>query len=114
MTLLLCSFVVVYRKKNKKRRKLRARRKRQGCSLNPGLGIAERAQQRHLKKEHEKTTTQNKEAINDKRRHKNLTIPVRDHTHKKKNTPRGVSLSRRFATTALPPYYTGTQVLPFP
>jgi hypothetical protein len=36
-------------------------------------------------------------------------------THKKKkNTPRGVSLSRRFATTALPPYYTGTLVLPFP
>jgi hypothetical protein len=84
MTLLLCSFVVVHRKKNKKkRRKQGARRKRQGCSLDPGLAIAERAlnDTRNLtsnnsdtSKRKAKIITQNKEAINDKRRHKNLTI----------------------------------------
>jgi hypothetical protein len=80
-------FCCCRRKNKKKRRKQRVRRKRQGSSQTPGLGIAERAlnDPRNLtstngdtSKRTRKITTQNKEAINDKRRHKNVTNQPRD------------------------------------
>jgi hypothetical protein len=108
MTLLLWSFVVVEGKNKMKRRKQRARRKRQGCSL-ARLAIAERAlnDPRNLtspqlnysdsSKTTLKITTKNREANNDKIGHKNLSCAASTQKAQERSSNTGPGQGRAFA-----------------